>query len=156
MKVIVSLVSFLLLTISCLGGVVKGKIVSSSGEPLAYATVYVEGTTMGTNANNSGLYELSLPDGLYKLQCQYIGFQKAFFNVSVAGDQVVIHDFKLANQNVEMKEVVISSNTEDPAYPIIRQAIKKRSFYQKQISQFQSGIYLKGVIRTRQIPKKHS
>jgi hypothetical protein len=39
---------------------------------------------------------------------------------------------------------VIHANSEDPAYEIIRNAIKRRQFHLDQVQSFQTDIYLKG------------
>ena len=52
-----------------------------------------------------------------------------------------------------MTEVVVKSG-EDPAYEIIRQAIKKRSFYNEQVKGFECGLYTKDMMKLRKLPKK--
>ncbi|MBS1935629.1 MAG: hypothetical protein JST96_16635, partial [Bacteroidetes bacterium] len=43
---------------------------------------------------------------------------------------------------------------EDPAYEIIRQAIKKREYYLNQLDRFQCDVYIKGQLKLRNYPKK--
>jgi len=149
---------YLLLLLGCAGpsiaGVIKGKVVDSQGDPLPFATVYVQGTTMGTNANGNGEYELTLQAGTYKLLCEYVGYKQEVFNVTITGDQPVAHVFKLSSQSLEIKEVEVRASAEDPAYGIIREAIKRRQEHLDQIRTFQTGIYFKGVARSRVLPKK--
>lgn len=136
------------------GGVIKGKVTDIKGEALPFATIFVEGTTIGTNANGDGLYELTVAQGQVKVVCQYIGFGQSVFTTSVTAGETINHNFKLSSQSMEMKEVVIKSNAEDPAYRIIRATIKRRQFHLDQVKSFQTAIYLKGVARTRSAPKK--
>ncbi|MES2703719.1 MAG: DUF5686 and carboxypeptidase regulatory-like domain-containing protein [Bacteroidota bacterium] len=147
-------VLILLLASYVQAGVLKGKITDAAGTTLPYATVYVEGTTIGVSANGNGDYELSLAPGLYKVICQYIGYKQSPYNVSISGSETVAHNFVLKSESLEMKEVVIRASTEDPAYRIIRNAIKRRTFHLDQVHSFQTGIYLKGVMRSRSMPKK--
>jgi len=135
-------------------GVIKGRITDEKGNPLAYATIYIQGTTQGTNANGNGHYELSVAPGLYKVVCQLIGFKQSSFNVTISGSEVVEHNFVLSDQSLDMKEVVVHANAEDPAYAIVRKAIKKRKEHLDQVKSFQTDIYLKGVIRSRKMPNK--
>ena len=135
-------------------GVFKGKVTDEQGRSLPYATIYLEGTTTGTNANGDGYYELVVQPGLYKVVCQYVGYKQSAFNATITGSETIEHNFVLKDMSLEMKEVVVHSNAEDPAYEIIRNAIKKRKFHLDQIKSFQTGIYFKGVIRSRQMPKK--
>ncbi|MCB0699185.1 MAG: carboxypeptidase-like regulatory domain-containing protein [Chitinophagaceae bacterium] len=148
--------AILLFLLPCVvfAGELKGRITDAKGEPLPFATVYVKGSTIGTAANASAEYRLPLTPGKYKINCQYIGFQQVVFDVEIKGDEVVAHNFSLKEQALEIKNVVIKANAEDPAYAIIRKAIKKRKFYQKQVSEFQSSIYMKTVVRNRDMPEQ--
>jgi hypothetical protein len=152
-----SLLTILLLCLVASGafaGTLSGTIRSAKGETLPYATVFVSGTTIGTAANAAGNYQLDLQPGTYVITCQYIGYQQTTFNVTITGSETLRHDFKLADQSLEMKEVVVRASDEDPAYRIIREAIKKREAHLKQVENFQTSIYLKGVLRTSTVPKE--
>lgn len=150
-RILPLLCSLLLLSFAVRAGIVKGRISDDKGAALPFATVYVQGTTIGTNANAQGDYTLSLAPGTYKLVAQFIGYQQTSFNLSVTSDETITHDFRLKEQGLQMKEVTVKATDEDPAYRIIRKAISRRSFHQKQIRSFQSGVYLKGVLRMRNI-----
>ena len=49
---------------------------------------------------------------------------------------------------------VILKNGEDPAYKIIRNAIKKRPYYLDQPEEFECMVYTKGQLRLRNYPDK--
>ena len=143
----------LLLPIASFAGILKGKITDKQGEPLPFETVYVHGTTIGTSANAMGEYQLTLNAGSYKIACQYIGFQQNTFTVRVNGDETIVHNFSLHEQGLQMKEHIVKAS-EDPGVYIMRKAIEKRKFHLDQIKAFQTGIYLKAVLKTRQTPEK--
>jgi len=145
----------LLLLPSCvLAGILKGKITDEKGERLPFATVYIEGTTTGVNANGNGDYELTVGPGLYKVICQYVGYKQTIFNLSVTGPETITHNFVLSAQHLSISEVVIRSDAEDGAYEIIRNAIARRDFHLNQVRSLQTDIYLKGSIKSRKMPKK--
>jgi len=150
------LLTLLVVLLPCylFAGILQGKVTDDKGIPLPYATIYLEGTTTGVNANINGNYELAVSPGLYKVVCQYIGYKQSTYTLSVSGNETIGHTFVLMDQSLEMKEVVIHASTEDPAYPIIRNAIKRRKFHLDQVQSFQTGIYLKGVVRSRKLPEK--
>jgi hypothetical protein len=135
-------------------GKISGKIVDEDGQALAFASILVKGTTLGTSANAEGFYSLNLPAGTYLIQAQYIGFKQAVFNLTIGADEQVVHQFQLTMQGYELKDFVVKSGAEDPAYRIIRNAIKRRAFHLKQLQSFQTSIYLKGVLRNRKTPDK--
>jgi len=144
----------LMLPYNIIAGVLKGKVTDEKGTTLPYATVFVESTTIGVTANGNGDFELVLVPGLYKVVCQYIGYKQSSFNLSLTGNETIEHVFVLKGQSLEMKEVVVHANSEDPAYAIIRHVIAKRKFHLGQVRSFQTSIYLKGVVRTRKMPEK--
>src|SRR4051812_2700009 len=137
-----------------IAGILKGKVTDEHGTRLPNATIYIDGTTTGVNANGNGDFELSVIPGLYKIVCQYVGFKQTTFNVSFTGNETIEHTFVLKDQSLEMKEVVIHGSAEDPVYRIMRNAIKKRKFHLDQEKTFQTSIYLKGVLRSRKMPEK--
>src|SRR5687768_14867414 len=96
-------------------GKISGTITDSKGNPLAYASVSVKGTTRGTTSNSSGKYAITLNPGTYTLVCQYVGYGKSEKTVTLtSGDEVV--DFTLAIQELTLGEVVVKRGGEDPAY----------------------------------------
>jgi hypothetical protein len=138
-----------LFPVLAIAGIVKGKVSDAKGEALPFAIVFVKGTTAGTTANALGEYQLHLEPGNYQLTAQYMGFKQSVQSVSIKGSETVQKNFSLKEQTLEMKEVVIKD--EDPAYYIIRNAIKRRKFHLQQVQSFQSSIYLKGVFRNRSL-----
>ncbi len=138
---------------STIAAILKGKVTDEHGINLPYATIYLEGTTIGVNANGNGDFELTIQPGLYKVVCQYIGYKQSTFNVTFSGNETVEHNFILKDQSLEMKEVVVRV-TEDPAYEIIRNTIKKREQHLDQVKSFQTSIYFKAVGRSRKMPGK--
>ena len=51
-------------------------------------------------------------------------------------------------------ELVIKSGAENPAYAVIRQAIKKRKIYNNEIKSFECDLYSKDLIKLRKLPNK--
>lgn len=131
---------------------IAGKILDESGEPLSFATVYVEGTTNGTTSNADGNYQLMVSEGSYNVVAQYIGYEKLIKPVTITGN--VTLNFVLKPETLVLHEVVISANEKDPANGIIRKAIQKRKFYQKEVNAFSCEVYIKGLQRLDKRPDK--
>lgn len=155
MKALLSITLFCLVAISvpAFAGTLRGKITDNKGAALPFATVYVQGTTIGTSANTSGIYELRLEPGSYRIISQYMGFKQSVYDIVVNGAENIDHDFVLEDQGLEIKEFVVKAS-EDPAMYIMRQVIKRRTFHLNQIQAFQTDMYLKGVLRMRDAPDK--
>lgn len=129
----------------------NGKITGDKSEALSFASVLVKGTTMGTNANADGFYTLKLQPGTYQLIYQYVGYKKKTETVTVQGD--VTHNVSLSPESYELKEVVIKDG-EDPAYEVIRQAMKKRKQYLNEVEAYSCKAYIKGLQRLISYPPK--
>ncbi|HRP56295.1 DUF5686 and carboxypeptidase regulatory-like domain-containing protein [Agriterribacter sp.] len=130
---------------------VAGTVKDNKGNALPFASVVVKGGVIGTTANNAGKYILNLPPGNYTLQCMHVGYKMQEQEITVQRQGLEV-DFTLLLQELILKEIVIG-DAEDPAYGIIRQAIKKRSFYKDQVNAFQCQVYIKGQLRLRDYPE---
>jgi len=144
---------FCLFSLFSFAGKVAGLITDDKGNPLAYASVSVKGTTKGTTSNSSGRYSITLSPGKYTLVCQYVGYGKSEKTITVSDGEETVN-FSLSIQELTLQEVVVKRGGEDPAYEIIRQAIKKRSYYNDQVDSFSVNVYIKGLMRSKGIPKK--
>jgi hypothetical protein len=128
----------------------SGKLTDAKQNGLPFASIVVKGTTIGTNSNADGLYTLKLPAGNYEIIFQYIGYKKETKSVSIQADTKL--NATLADDSYQLKEVTVSLG-EDPAYEVIRQAIKKRKFYLHQVSSYTCNAYIKGLQRLKEFPK---
>lgn len=152
-KTLLSLTIFLFFAIGAKAGRVTGTVKGEKGEILPYASILVKGTTIGTTTNNQGSYFLDLDPGNYTIICQYVGYSRIEKTVTVANVPAILN-FELAIQQTSMKEVVVRANAEDPAYEIIRNAIRKRKDYLAPLDSFTCEAYIKTLIKTRKLPKK--
>jgi hypothetical protein len=131
---------------------VGGVVTDKTGGPIPFASVYVKGTTIGTVANGVGEYTLELPKGGYTLVCQHIGYVRQERPVEVRGETVVA-DFRLEQEQLSMKEIVVRPGGEDPAYAIMRSAIARREYHRSQVESYRCRVYVKGLIRLKGYPK---
>lgn len=131
---------------------VYGTITDGEGNAVPYASIFIKGTTRGTNANSEGKYFLELTPGEYTLVCQQVNYSLEEKKV-ICGKEDVELNFRLKRQEVVLENVTVKSG-EDPAYGIIRNTIKKRTDFLKKFDQFQCEVYTKGQLRVRSYPKK--
>lgn len=141
------------LSFNCFAGRVTGIVTDEKGNPLQFASVLVKGSTKGTTANNEGKYFLELETGTYTIIAQYVGYNRTEKKVTVDDKQQVV-DFTLSLLQLSLKEVVVRPGAEDPAYEIIRNAIKKRREYEDPLDSFTCEAYIKTLIKTRRLPDK--
>lgn len=134
-------------------GRISGIVKDGKGNLLPFASILVKGSTKGTTANNEGRYFIALEPGDYTLVCQYVGYRREEKTITVSTADLQV-DFQLSLQELSMAAVVIKPGAEDPAYEIIRNAIKKREYYLNQLDKFQCEVYIKGQLRLRDFPKR--
>lgn len=142
---------FLLLPFILKAQGIKGTITNNNGQPVAYADIYVPQLKTGTTSNAKGQFELSLPDGKWKVLFQYIGYQTVEKEFSVENQTETIH-VTLQPQNVQLAEVKVMASGEDPAYYIMRHAIAMAPYYRNQVAEYSCNLYLKGMGVVYKIP----
>jgi len=131
---------------------IYGTVFSNKGDLLPYASITIKGTSIGASANERAKFSFAVSPGTYTVVCQHIGYGKQEKNITIAkADEEIT--FILSSQELDLAEVVIKKG-EDPAYAIIRQAIKKRPFYSEQVKGFECDLYAKDMMKLRTLPKK--
>src|SRR5947209_369372 len=146
------LLSLFLSSLKCFAATVMGTVTDEKGSPLPFASISVKGTTKGAVANGAGKYSLQLDEGTYTLQCRHVGYKIEENAIQVNNENLAV-DFRLSEQELKMEEVVIKRG-EDPALEIMRKTIAKREFYNKQTDSLTVDVYIKGIIRSKEIPDK--
>jgi hypothetical protein len=149
------IVGFLFLFISFHSSAQKiyGIVFNDKGDLLPYSSVTIKGTSIGASANNHAKFLINLSPGTYTVVCQHIGYATQEKKITIGTEDEEV-PFVLKEQQLTMKAVVIKSNSEDPAYAIIRQAIKKHFYYNNQVKSFQCNFYSKDMIKLRSLPDK--
>lgn len=133
---------------------IKGFTRSTTGEPLPFSTVYIKGTTNGTTSNSEGEFFLKTPSGTHTIVAQYVGYRVIEKQITINEGQTIRLNFELEEQALQLREVVVTAGDEDPAYRVIREAIKTRKFYESEVSAFKTDAYLKGLFRLDRKPDK--
>ena len=131
---------------------IYGTVFTAQGDLLPYASITIKGTSKGASANDKAKFSINLVEGTYTIVCQHIGYTSIEKKVSVKDNTEV--SFVMQDQKLNLDAVVISNNRENPAYEVIRNAIKKREYYKKQVNEFTCNIYGKDIIKLKSLPKK--
>jgi len=142
-----------LFSLGLTGQSLTGRTLDENGEPLPFATIKIKGTTKGTTSNLNGKYQMRLKQGDYTIVVQHIGYKKIEKQVTI-GPRPVVQDFTLKPEVLQLNEVVVSSDAEDPAYRVIRKAIEKRKFYKEEVEAYSCDVYIKGMQRLDSFPDK--
>ena len=132
--------------------ILKGRIVTQSGEPVQYSTVYIGELRQGTTSNTKGDYEIHLPPGKYTVTYQSLGFAPVVVNITMAENNIN-RDVILPLQYYSIPEVRITASGEDPAYIIMRKVIGMAPYYLNNVNYYKAEVYLKGTIIINRIPR---
>jgi hypothetical protein len=129
----------------------KGRIIDIEGKPLPAVSVYIKENKQGLITNHTGEFQAKLPPGIYHLEIHCIGFEAENREVLLAGHKVEL-TVVLKEKDFQLKEVEVRW-TEDPAYEIIRQAIKKAPYYQSAVKESIYESYNKGSGKVTHVPQ---
>ncbi len=105
-------------------GWLSGTVQDSSGVAVAFATVTIDGSQFGTVANEAGYFRLQLPEGNHLVRVSHLGYQP--WSLSIRLEQTLVIQPVLIEAAWSMAEVVITPDGEDPAYAIMREAIRRK------------------------------
>lgn len=91
-------------------------------EPLSYVNIRIAGTTQGTSSNLEGKFLLTVPSPKVKLIFTVVGYRRKEFELTDFKSEIKIG---LKSEPIQFMEIVVGSD-EDPAYRIVREAIKRK------------------------------
>lgn len=85
----------------------------SSGEPLISATIFLEGTTIGTKTNTKGFYSLQgIKAGKYVIRVTYIGYEKYTKEITLQSNENLHLNVKLKQDVLQIEEIHVESDRE--------------------------------------------
>lgn len=130
----------------------SGRIQDPEGNPVSFASVFIKSTTKGTAANIDGQYSFSIEQGTHTIMYKAIGYKPIEKELTISAN--TSQDITLSPETFTLSGVTINSNAEDPAYEIIRQAIKARKKHLNEVNAYTCNVYIKGVQKLVGAPKK--
>ncbi len=143
---------FLLLSISILNSqTITGTIKTADGEPVKYATIYIDELQTGTSANHDGNYLLTVPAGTYHVGFRSLGYAPHDAVITVNNSNIV-YNVELQMQSYILQGVTVRADAEDPAYAIIRKVIARAPGFVNQAALYKSNVYIKGTVKIDKIP----
>ena len=87
----------------------KALIKSHEKEPLPGATIQLDGTTQGANANAEGLAELAdIPNGTHSFTISFLGYQQKKIILTFPREDKIL-EIELEEEGEELEEVIVTS-----------------------------------------------
>ncbi len=91
-------------------GIIKGRVTNKiNNEPVAFATLIVEGTTNGANSDENGDYEITgLAPELYNVKASFVGFNDVtIFEIQVTNSKPAEINIEMEASSQQLEEVVV-------------------------------------------------
>jgi len=93
-------------------GAVRGRITTSDGSVASQVSIGLKGTKFGTLTNEDGEYHIRrVPAGTYTLVVSAVGLYPKEKQITVTDGAVVVADFSLNENRLELETVQINTNT---------------------------------------------
>ena len=83
--------------------------VTSNGNPVPFASVYVKGGTQGTDTDTFGKFKLSIPTGDITIVAQLQGYRSVYKNINITEGDSNELNFVLIEDGLGLEQVVISA-----------------------------------------------
>lgn len=94
-------------------GTIKGRVFNAkTNEPIEFANILIQGTTIGSTSDLDGNYIFTgVTPGFVKLIVSFVGFETTVSpEIQVQGNQTVFVDIPVPESSIQIQEVVVRSN----------------------------------------------
>lgn len=128
--------------------IIKGKVTDAgTSQPLSFANIRIDKSTLGTAASIEGAFELRLDQGNYKIIASVLGYKSDTLSVNLNSN--VSKDFALEQISIRLSEVTVLPGI-NPALEIIRRAIISKHERNEKLESYVFNAFTKGLVKTTQ------
>lgn len=114
LKALFNIITFLIPAfVFAQNGVIKGTIINATtNEPIEFAGVQIQGTTLGTTSQEGGIFELvNVKPGFVRLVVSFVGFETTVSSeVQVMGNRTSFIEVYLPESSVQLQEISVRPN----------------------------------------------
>lgn len=95
-------------------GTVRGNVYDKeSAQPIAFATIQIEGASMGTSSDINGFFSITnVPLGKFQLKVTYLGYNDFTEMIEIKPNEIVYETIYLEESGTNLDEVIISGRKE--------------------------------------------
>ena len=130
---------------------ISGSVYNEYRQPLPFTSITQKGSSAGVSANQSGQFKIRVSSGTsIVLVFQHVGYQTFEWTFDGRSDTTI----EISLKPLVLQEVIVQSGGENPAYAIIRNAIRKRAYYNNQVDAFRCDLYTKDQLKLRTLPDR--
>lgn len=129
----------------------EGTVTNKDGQPIPYATIFIKELSLGTTTNEDGEFNLDLPNGNYTAYFRSLGYVPQYRTLTIPNQEKVL-PIVLEEQIIQINQIDIKGNGEDPAYPIMRKVIGLSYVHLNQVLSYAADVYVRGTVKFENIP----
>lgn len=111
-------------------------------EPVPHVNIRLAETTQGTSTNSEGKFVFSVNKDKPKLIFSAVGYKKEIVEIASHGN--ISLDVSLKPEPIQLMEIVVGAD-EDPAYKIVREAIKRKEQNRAGLNSLQYDFFSKDI-----------
>lgn len=83
----------------------------ANGEPVMFANVFLQGTTMGSTTDINGYFSITrIPDGTYTIMVTSIGYDTISESVSLKGGQILNKKYNIEEASIQLAAVSVTAD----------------------------------------------
>jgi Family of unknown function (DUF5686)/CarboxypepD_reg-like domain len=133
---------------------IEGRVFDAkTREPVAFANIFIKGTTIGASTDDTGYYKLVLPKLYDSLSVAFLGYSDVTKNIEAKARQFIV--FELGTNENELFETVIYADKESLEDYLIRMILEhKPKNDRKNLQNYQYASYNKVEIDIKNISDK--
>lgn len=122
----------------------SGRITNDRLEPIAFASIEVKDSKIGTTSKEDGSYKLVLEEGKYDLVVSMVGYKPQL--ISLVVNKNTVQNFLLENDIAKnLQEVQVQGRSRDRAEQIIKNVIRQKETILDQSGAYSCNIYIKAI-----------
>ena len=157
MRIVTFLLTVLIFTNSSFAQYrVHGKITNTRLEPLAFVSVQLKDSRLGTTTKEDGTYELMLDPGKQDLVISMIGYKSQVITIIVQKAEYVQNVILEEEEAKNMSEIVVKGRAKDRSEEIIRNVIRNKENILAAPGAYSCEVYIKAIQEDSSVrkPKK--
>lgn len=121
----------------------EGSVMLNDTTPATFATIYIPELRIGTITDQNGRYLLDeIPLGTYDVEYSHLGYRTVKRKMHIDKAKRLAHDERLEEQPIQLTDVYITPNGEDPAHYILRHVAEQASVNRKRMQRYDATLNL--------------
>ncbi|MGB9664834.1 MAG: TonB-dependent receptor [Ignavibacteria bacterium] len=159
MKSRILLFVFLVLTINLYGqqkrqfGILEGKVIDETGQPLIGANVRIENTLIGAATNRKGMFRIiRVPIGQHKVRFSMVGYEQKIVDIDIRPNQTTFIEVQMQQVAIQTNEIFVTASKYEQKLleiPISVSALSSQELYQRNIKRLDEALrYVSGINMT--------